>query len=94
MQPDHLSDTRFDSLPLHPSLLAGLQKLGFSHCTPIQAQTLPPALTGRDIAGQAQTGTGKSAAFLLATMHRLLTHPRREGDDGRQPRALMLAPTR
>lgn len=94
MQPDHLSDTRFDTLPLHPTLQAGLAKLGFAYCTPIQAQTLPLALAGRDIAGQAQTGTGKSAAFLLATMNRLLTHPRKPGDDGRNPRAFMMAPTR
>ena len=89
MQPDHLSEVRFDSLPLHPTLLAGLAKANFTNCTPIQAQTLPLALAGRDIAGQAQTGTGKSAAFLLATMNHLLTHPRKPGDDGKQPRALV-----
>src|SRR3546814_867304 len=49
---------------------------------------------GEDLAGQAQTGTGKSAAFLLATMNHLLTHPRAEGDDPNQPRAFILAPTR
>ena len=92
MQADHLSDIRFDSLPLHPGLLAAIAKRGFDRCTPIQAQTLPLALEGRDLAGQAQTGTGKTAAFLLATMHRLLTQPSR-GPDG-QPRAFMLAPTR
>ncbi|MGH8505597.1 MAG: DEAD/DEAH box helicase [Stenotrophobium sp.] len=94
MQPDHLSDTTFASLSLHPTLLAGLNKLGYSYCTPIQALTLPRALAGEDLAGQAQTGTGKSAAFLLATMHHLLTQPRKEGADDRQPRAFMLAPTR
>jgi ATP-dependent RNA helicase RhlB len=92
MRPDHLTDVTFAELPLHPSLHAGLDALGFTHCTPIQAQTLPLALQGVDLAGQAQTGTGKSAAFLLATMHRLLTHPR-SGEPG-QPRAVMLAPTR
>lgn len=92
MQADHLSDIRFDSLPLHPGLIDAIAKRGFDRCTPIQAQTLPLALEGRDLAGQAQTGTGKTAAFLLATMHRLLTNPRR-GPDG-QPRAFMLAPTR
>jgi ATP-dependent RNA helicase RhlB len=92
MRPDHLSETIFTSLPLHPALRQGIEKLGFTHCTPIQAQTLPLALRGEDIAGQAQTGTGKSAAFLLATMHRLLTHPAR-GPAG-QPRSVMLAPTR
>ncbi|HWU69352.1 MAG TPA: DEAD/DEAH box helicase [Stenotrophobium sp.] len=94
MQPDHLSDTTFASLSLHPALLAGLNKLGYSYCTPIQALTLPRALAGEDLAGQAQTGTGKSAAFLLATMHHLLTRPRKEGADTKQPRAFMLAPTR
>jgi len=94
MRPQHLSDITFDSLPLHPLLKQGLAKLGFTHCTPIQAQTLPLALAGSDIAGQAQTGTGKSAAFLLAAMHQLMTTPRREGADPLQPRALMLAPTR
>ncbi|HZP11834.1 MAG TPA: DEAD/DEAH box helicase [Nevskiaceae bacterium] len=92
MQASHLSDVAFASLGLHPKLLAGLEKLGFSHCTPIQAACLPLALAGRDLAGQAQTGTGKTAAFLLATMHHLLTQPRR-GPEG-QPRAFMLAPTR
>ncbi|MGQ0700976.1 MAG: DEAD/DEAH box helicase [Panacagrimonas sp.] len=92
MQADHLSQIRFDSLPLHEGLLQAIAKLGFDRCTPIQAQTLPLALEGHDLAGQAQTGTGKTAAFLLATMHRLLTEPRR-GPDG-QPRAFILAPTR
>ena len=92
MRPDHLSDTSFQSLGLHPTLLSSLAKLGFDYCTPIQAQTLPLALAGSDIAGQAQTGTGKSAAFLLATMQHLLTEPR-VGPEG-QPRAFMLAPTR
>ena len=89
---DHLSDVAFSSLPLHPSLQEGLKKLGYSHCTPIQAQALPLALKGEDLAGQAQTGTGKTAAFLLATMQHLLTTPY-EGPAG-QPRAFMLAPTR
>ena len=90
--PKHLSDLSFEQLPLHPALQDGLQRLGFGHCTPIQAATLPLALNGQDVAGQAQTGTGKTAAFLLATMHHLLTQPR-AGDEG-QPRAFMLAPTR
>ena len=94
MQPSHLSDTRFADLDLHPTLLAGLDRLGFTHCTPIQAAALPRALAGHDLAGQAQTGTGKSAAFLLATMQRLLTVPRKPEDDAKQPRAFMLAPTR
>ena len=94
MRPSHLSDLRFHDLDLHPSLLAGLDKLGYTHCTPIQAAALPRALRGEDLAGQAQTGTGKSAAFLLATMHWLLTNPRKPEDDANQPRAFILAPTR
>jgi ATP-dependent RNA helicase RhlB len=92
MRPDHLSELAFADLSLHPSLLAALERLGYTHCTPIQAACLPLALEGRDLAGQAQTGTGKTAAFLLATMQHLLTTPRR-GPPG-QPRAFMLAPTR
>ena len=94
MQSDHLSAVRFSELPLHPTLHSSLAILGYTHCTPIQAQALPRALAGEDLAGQAQTGTGKSAAFLLATMQHLLTHPRAEADDPNQPRAIMLAPTR
>ena len=56
-------------------MLAGLHAAGFVRCTPIQALTLPVALAGRDVAGQAQTGTGKTAAFLVAVLNRLLTKP-------------------
>jgi len=84
----------FSSFDLHPSLLSGLETAGFTRCTPIQAMTLPVALKGGDVAGQAQTGTGKTLAFLVAVMNRLLTRPalaeRQPGD----PRALILAPTR
>ena len=52
MKPDHLSDTRFDQLDLHEALAANLERLGFEYCTPIQAQTLPLALSGKDVAGQ------------------------------------------
>lgn len=89
-----LTDCFFDNFDLHPSLLAGLHESGFTRCTPIQALTLPVALAGRDVAGQAQTGTGKTGAFLVAAMQRLLTVPalteRKEND----PRCLVLAPTR
>lgn len=90
----HLTETRFDSLGLHEALLAGLRDAGFEFCTPIQAETLPLALAGNDIAGQAQTGTGKTFAFLLALMHQLLTNPAKENRRNNQPRALVLAPTR
>lgn len=79
---------------LHPALLAGLDAAGFTRCTPIQALTLPVALRGRDVAGQAQTGTGKTLAFLVAVMNRLLTRPALAERKPEDPRALILAPTR
>ena len=93
MSQDHLSDLRFDSLSLQKPVHAGIRDAGFEFCTPIQASTLPIALEQHDVAGQAQTGTGKTAAFLIATFERLLkSEPQSEGQ--RQPRAFMLAPTR
>ncbi len=88
------TNTAFSSLQLLPPLLQGVTDAGFSTCTPIQAETLPLALAGQDVAGQAQTGTGKTAAFLLAVMTRLMQHPAGENKPPRQPRALILAPTR
>ena len=67
-----LTELPFSALELEPTLAAGVAEAGFHHCTPIQAQALPKALSGFDLAGQAQTGTGKTAAFLLTTMNRLL----------------------
>ena len=93
MSQDHLSDLRFDSLPIHESILAGIRDAGFEFCTPIQADTLPIALQGHDVAGQAQTGTGKTAAFLIAAFQRLLDKDR-DPDKPRQPRLFALAPTR
>jgi ATP-dependent RNA helicase RhlB len=89
-----LTDITFDSFDLHPTLLAGLETAGFTRCTPIQALTLPLALAGRDVAGQAQTGTGKTLAFLVAVMNRLLTRPALAERKPEDPRALILAPTR
>jgi ATP-dependent RNA helicase RhlB len=89
-----LTDITFDSFELHPSLLAGLETAGFTRCTPIQALTLPLALNGRDVAGQAQTGTGKTLAFLVAVINRLLTRPALAERKPEDPRALILAPTR
>lgn len=89
-----LTDICFENFALHPQLLQGLEESGFIRCTPIQAMTLPLTLEGRDVAGQAQTGTGKTAAFLVALFNRLLTrdaHPDRRTED---PRAVVLAPTR
>ncbi len=87
-----LTDLAFTELGLRPEVEAGVRQAGFTHCTPIQALTLPPALKGNDVAGQAQTGTGKTAAFLLVIFQRLLDDP--DPGDGRQPRSLVLAPTR
>ncbi len=84
----------FGELGLPGEILEGVRRAGFQACTPIQAQTLPLALTGRDIAGQAQTGTGKTAAFLIATFARLLRQPPRNPGELDGPRALILAPTR
>jgi ATP-dependent RNA helicase RhlB len=89
---NHLSEIAFASLDLLPAVQAGVTKAGFTHCTPIQALTLPLALRGKDVAGQAQTGTGKTAAFLLVIFQRLLE--KQPDEPGRHPRALVLAPTR
>jgi len=80
----------FQSLPIVPAVMRGIESLGFAVCTPIQARSLPVSLRGQDVAGQAQTGTGKTAAFLITVFTRLLEHPERR--DG--PRALIIAPTR
>jgi len=89
---DTLSDLQFSALPLLPAVQAGVVSAGFTHCTPIQALTLPVALEGGDVAGQAQTGTGKTAAFLLVLFQNLLSE--NEPINRRHPRALVLAPTR
>jgi len=94
MADTHLTNVRFDSLDLDASVRAGLADLGFEYCTPIQAETLPLALAGRDVAGQAQTGTGKTAAYVVATLQRLLTVPPRPDRKPTQPRGFVLAPTR
>ncbi|MGD2138150.1 MAG: ATP-dependent RNA helicase RhlB [Gammaproteobacteria bacterium] len=94
MTDTHLSEISFSRFPLPGELMQGIEDAGFSRCTPIQAETLPVALQGHDVAGQAQTGTGKTAAFLVAVYNHLLTHPVSERRKRDQPRALMLAPTR
>jgi len=92
MSKHHLTETRFDSLPLDPKLQQALKENGFEYCTPIQEAALPVLLEGRDCAGQAQTGTGKTLAFLLACMNRLLNSERKT--EPGKPRTLILAPTR
>ncbi|MDD5284966.1 MAG: DEAD/DEAH box helicase [Desulfuromonadaceae bacterium] len=82
---------RFDELDLPDQVQRGIAGAGFINCTPIQEQTLPISMTGRDVAGQAQTGTGKTAAFLVTLFSRLLAN---SGQAGGHPRALILAPTR
>lgn len=94
MTEKHLSETRFSELDLPAELMSGLAATGFEFCTPIQADSLPLLLRGEDVAGQAQTGTGKTAAFLLATFSRLLKNQAPEERHVTQPRALILAPTR
>jgi ATP-dependent RNA helicase RhlB len=96
MSDNHLTDLRFNALDLHPDVQAGINDAGFEFCTPIQASALPIALKQHDVAGQAQTGTGKTAAFLIAAYEKLLaTEPSASDNDGqRQPRIFILAPTR
>jgi len=94
MSDAHLSQLTFESLNIAQSLKRGIAELGYTRCTPIQAQTLPVALAGRDVAGQAQTGTGKTAAFLIALFNRLLTDPGAANRPVNAPRAIVIAPTR
>ena len=85
--PPIVTDTPFSSLPLLPALLDNLQSLGFEQMTPIQAQSLPLILEGRDIIAQAKTGSGKTAAFGLGVLQKL--------DTSRlTPQALLVCPTR
>ncbi len=94
MSEHHLTKTRFASFNLLDEINQGLTDAGFEYCTPIQEQTLPIALAGHDVAGEAQTGTGKTAAFLVAVFNQLLRNPADEKRRNNQPRALLLAPTR
>ncbi|MDR1657311.1 MAG: DEAD/DEAH box helicase [Deltaproteobacteria bacterium] len=90
-RPNFLTATRFTDFDLPPEIMSGIDAAGFDCCTPIQAQVIPVALAGDDIAGQAQTGTGKTTAFLVPVLTRLLRHqPVTPG----LPRALVITPTR
>lgn len=84
-----MEETTFDALGLHPNLLKGIHNLGFIRPTPIQANAIPIILKGDDLIGCAQTGTGKTAAFVLPILHKLL-----QGTPKKNVRALVLAPTR
>ncbi|MBQ4827704.1 ATP-dependent RNA helicase RhlB [Alteromonas sp. MMG017] len=93
--PTHLTDTHFSDLPINSKVVDALTAANFNNCTPIQALSLPPLLEGLDIAGQAQTGTGKTIAFLVATFHYLLSKADNdENSKSKGPRAIIMAPTR
>ncbi|HED2300340.1 TPA: ATP-dependent RNA helicase RhlB [Klebsiella pneumoniae] len=94
MSKTHLTEQKFSDFALHPAVIEALEKKGFHNCTPIQALALPLTLEGGDVAGQAQTGTGKTMAFLTSTFHYLLSHPAIADRQVNQPRALIMAPTR
>lgn len=85
--------SRFHDFVLPESIMHAIADLGFRYCTPVQAQALPAALQGKDLIGRANTGTGKSAVFLIAIFSRLLDEGIRDAGNGR-PRALIIAPTR
>lgn len=94
MNNEILSNCTFSSFDLPESIAQGIEESGFLACTPIQEKTLPLTLEGKDVAGQAQTGTGKTAAFLVAVLNHLLRNPAADGRRQNQVRALILAPTR
>ena len=89
-----MTNIAFSGFDLPESVTQGIEEAGFLACTPIQEKTLPLTLKGQDVAGQAQTGTGKTAAFLIATFNFLLRNPADEQRKPQQVRALILAPTR
>ena len=86
--------TRFHDLDLQDSLLRGVAELGFQYCSPIQAKILPHTLQGHDAIGKAQTGTGKTAAFLITIFNDLLCNPPEGERYLAEPRAVIIAPTR
>ena len=86
--------TRFQDFDIPPSVLHGVADLGFQYCTPIQAEALGLAMAGKNVAGKAQTGTGKTAAFLITVFKRLLEHPETRPTQPGRPAALILGPTR
>ncbi len=90
----YLTNQKFCEFPLDNLVLKGLESAGFEYCTPIQSLSLPLLLQGKNIAGQAQTGTGKTIAFLSGLFHYLLTQSPLPQRQATQPRALILAPTR
>ncbi len=91
---DYLSDVFFSDLPLPHAVRAGIAACGFVRATPVQARTLPLLLAGKDVAAQAQTGTGKTAAYLVSILTRLIEAPSPATRKPGAPRALIVAPTR
>ncbi|OWF91623.1 hypothetical protein B4916_08230 [Yersinia intermedia] len=77
MSKTHLTELKFSDFALHPLVIEALENKGFHNCTPIQALALPLTLSGRDVAGQAQTGTGKTLAFLASTFHYCFLTPQK-----------------
>ncbi len=94
MTQTHLSDVTFKSFSLPETVQRAIDEAGFGLCTPIQARAMPIVLAGGNVIGQAKTGTGKTAAFLVAIFNRLLTRAPGPQHKAGQPRALILAPTR
>lgn len=86
--------TRFHDLDLRDEIMQGVAELGFEYCSPIQGQVLPHTLRGSDAIGKAQTGTGKTAAFLITIFNDLLNHPLEDERFLAEPRAVVIAPTR
>ena len=93
MKDNHLTKIKFSSLNIDPLIIKGINDLNFEFCTPIQSESLPIALQGKDVAGQAQTGTGKTAAFLISAIQRIIENDS-SGKEKKQPRIFILAPTR
>ncbi len=94
MQANSDSPTTFEAFDLQAPLREAIRALGFTHCTPIQAQSLRHSLQGHDVTGKAQTGTGKTAAFLITIINDLLRNPPASERYLAEPRALVVAPTR
>ncbi|WP_339897562.1 ATP-dependent RNA helicase RhlB [uncultured Gilvimarinus sp.] len=92
--PEVEGKVRFHDFNLDNDLMHAIADLGFEYCSPIQGQSLPFALKGRDVVGKAQTGTGKTAAFLTAIIEDLIKHPLEEQRYAGEARALVIAPTR
>ncbi|MBB4842399.1 superfamily II DNA/RNA helicase [Paucibacter oligotrophus] len=94
-QATEVAPSRFDTLPLDAKLLRAIADSGYAMMTPIQAKAIPIVLEGRDVMGAAQTGTGKTAAFSIPLLQRMLKHENASASPARHPvRALVLAPTR